>query len=77
MGYVDERTREELIVENAALRLMLAELETRLSEQSAEIEMLRDKLSGGGNGSSAASFIKPNREQRRAAERAERKRRKN
>ena len=73
---MDERTREELIAENAELRTALADLENRLSELSAEIEMLRDKLSGGGNGSSAAPFIKPNRQQRREAERAERKKRK-
>jgi len=66
---VDSRTREELIAENAFLKEKLAVLE-------AEVEMLRDKLSGGGNGSSAAPFIKPNRQQRREAERAERKKRK-
>jgi len=66
---VGNPTREELIAENTVLRAKLAELE-------AEIEMLRDKLSGGGNGSSAAPFIKPSRQQRRAAERAERKKRK-
>ena len=70
------KTREELIAENTALRSRLAELENRLSELSAEVEMLRDKLSGGGNGSSAAPFIKPNRAQRREAERQERKKRK-
>jgi len=80
---VDKQTREELIsqnralcAENAALKATLADLENRLSELSAEVEMLRDKLSGGGNGSSAAPFIKPNRQQRREAERAERKKRK-
>lgn len=66
---MDNRTREELIAENALLKEKLAALE-------AEVEMLRDKLSGGGNGSSAAPFIKPSRQQRRADERAERKRRK-
>jgi transposase len=74
--YVDKQTREELIAENAALRTRLTELENRLSELSAEVEMLRDRLSGGGNGSSAAPFIKPSRQQRREAERAERKKRK-
>ena len=65
---MDTRTREELIAENALLKEKLAALE-------AEIEMLRDKLSGGGKGSSAAPFIKPNRQQRREAERQERKKR--
>jgi transposase len=66
---VDSRTREELIAENALLKERLAALES-------ELEMLRGKLSGGGNGSSAAPFIKPNRQQRREAERQERKKRK-
>ncbi len=73
---MDELTREELIAENVALKTKLADLENRFSELSAEVEMLRDKLSGGGNGSSAAPFIKPSRQQRRATERAERKKRK-
>lgn len=73
---MDNITREELIAENAGLRARLADLENRLCELSAEVEMLRDKLSGGGNGSSAAPFIKPSRQQRRAEERAERKKRK-
>jgi transposase len=66
---VETPTREELIAENALLREKLALLE-------AEVEMLRSMLSGGGKGSSAAPFVKPNREQRREAERAERKKRK-
>ena len=73
---MDELTREELIAENVALKTKLADLENRFSELSAEVEMLRDKLSGGGNGSGAAPFIKPSRQQRRAEERAERKKRK-
>jgi hypothetical protein len=66
---VDTRTREEVIAENTALRERLALLE-------AEVEMLRSMLSGGGKGSSAAPFVKPSRQQRRDAERAERKKRK-
>jgi transposase len=66
---VDRRTRDELISENALLKERLAALE-------AEIEMLREKLSSGGGGGNAAPFIKPNRVERRAAERAERKKRK-
>lgn len=73
---MDERTREELIRQNEALRAENAELKKRLSDLTGEIEMLRDKLSGGGNGSSAAPFIKPSRQQRRAEERSERKKRK-
>lgn len=65
---MDRRTRGELIAENTLLKERLGALE-------AEVEMLRDKLSGGGKGSSAAPFIKPNRQQRREAERAERKKR--
>ena len=70
MSGLDELTREELV--DIILR-QHQELELLRSE----VEMLRDKLSGGGNGSSAAPFIKPNRAQRRDAERAERKKRKN
>ncbi len=73
---MDNRTLENLIVQNEALRAENEELKQQLSELSAEVEMLRDKLSGGDGGSSAAPFIKPNRQQRREAERAERKKRK-
>jgi transposase len=66
---VDERTREELIAENALLREKVATLQ-------AEVEILRSMLSGGGSAGSAAPFIKPNRAQRREAERRERKKRK-
>ncbi len=72
---MDTRTREELIADNAHLRTENMELKQKLSELAAEVEMLRDKLSGGGKGSSAAPFIKPNRQQRREAQRAERKKR--
>jgi len=64
---VDERTRKELLSENAELRRQVSDLQ-------AEVEMLRSMLSGGGSG--AAPFIKPNRAQRREAERQERKKRK-
>ena len=66
---MDSRTHEELIAEIALLREKLACLE-------AEVEMLRGMLSGGGNGSSAAPFVKPNRKERREGERAQRKKRK-
>jgi hypothetical protein len=73
---VDTRTREELIAENAELLAEGLELKQKLGELTAEVEMLRNMLSGGGKGSSAAPFVKPNRQQRREAERAERKKRK-
>ena len=66
---MDTRTREELIAENALLKEKLATLE-------AEVEMLRSRLSGGGRGSSAVPFVKPNRAERREAEREARKKRK-
>ena len=72
---MERRTREELIAENAQLRTENLELKCKLGELSAEVEMLRRLLSGGGKGSSAAPFIKPNRQQRRKAERQERQRR--
>ena len=65
---MDTRTREELIAENTLLK-------ERLSALEAEVEMLRNMLSGNGKCSSAAPFIKPNRAQRREGERAERKKR--
>ncbi len=73
---MDNITREELIELIEMLRAENAELKQQLADLSAEVEMLRDKLSGGGNGSSAAPFIKPSRQQRREAERTERKKRK-
>ncbi len=76
MSRPDELTREELVAQNAELRAENVELKQKLAEVFAEVEMLRDKLSGGGKGSSAAPFIKPNRAQRRAAEREARKKRK-
>jgi transposase len=72
---VDTRTREELIADSAQLRAENAELKAKLAALEAEVEMLRNTLSGGGKGSSAAPFVKPNRQQRREAERAERKKR--
>lgn len=68
MSEYDGLIREELIAENKLLKERLALLE-------AEVEMLRNMLSGGGKGSSAAPFVKPNRAQRREAERQARKRR--
>ena len=68
MSEYDRLTREELIAQNI-------ELKRQLKELRAEVEMLRNMLSGGGKGSSAAPFIKPNRQQRREAERQARKKR--
>jgi transposase len=65
---MDKPTYEELAAENALLKERLALLE-------AEVEMLRNMLTGGGSGSSAAPFIKPNRKERREAERQNRKKR--
>ena len=70
---MDKVTVKDLISQIEALCAENAELKRLLADQAAEIEMLRDKLSGGGNGSSAAPFIKPNRAQRREAERQQRK----
>jgi transposase len=66
---MDKPTYEELAAENAVLKERLALLES-------EVEMLRSMLSGGGKGSSATPFVKPNRQQRREQERSERKKRK-
>lgn len=69
MSGFDDLTREQLF------EIVLGQ-QQEIEALKAEVAMLRDKLSGGGNGSSAAPFIKPNRQQRREAERAERKKRK-
>lgn len=69
MSGLDKLSREELIQRLEAQHQEIDALR-------AELEMLRNMLSGGGKGSSAAPFIKPNRQQRRSAEREERKKRK-
>jgi len=82
MSGLDDLTREEL----KALVLSLHEtvtkqqetikvLEARVAELEAEVAELRAKL-GGGSGSGTPDWVKPNRKQRRAAEREERKKRK-
>ena len=73
---MDKRTREELLSENARLVSESAELKAKLSALEAEVEMLRSMISGGGKGSSATPFVKPNRRERREAERTQRKKRK-
>jgi transposase len=72
---VDTRAIEELVAENAALRVENAELKVKQTALEAEVEMLRSMLTGGGNGSSAAPFVKGNRKERREAERQARKKR--
>ncbi len=67
---MDELTREELI----SIILELRERVAALEKENAE---LRCKLGmGGGSKPSTPEWVKPNRAQRRAAERAERKKRK-
>lgn len=66
---MDSLSRNELIE-------IIVRQQREIDALKAEIEMLRGMLSGGGNGSSAAPFIKPNRAQRREAQRGERKKRK-
>ena len=50
-------------------------LKEQLASLQAEVEMLRSMLSGGGSGSSAVPFVKPNRKERREAEKSSRKKR--
>ena len=68
MSGLEKLSRKELIE-------IILRQHQQIEDFKAEIDMLRDKLSGGGKGSSAAPFIKPNRQQRREAERQERKKR--
>jgi transposase len=67
---VDKLTREELISIILELRERVAVLENENAELRARLGM------GGGAGSSTPECVKPNRQQRREAERAERKKRK-
>lgn len=69
MSVFDGLTREELIGVVVSQRQEIAGLK-------AEVEMLRSMLSGGGKGSSAAPFVRPNRKERREAEARQRKKRK-
>ncbi|MEN6358414.1 MAG: IS66 family transposase [Armatimonadota bacterium] len=50
-------------------------LKEQVTALEAEVEMLRNMLTGDGSGSSAAPFVKPNRQQRREAQKQERKKR--
>lgn len=67
MRDLDDLTREELIA-------IILQLKERVDWLEAEVEALRGGKSG--NGSDVSDWVKPNRKQRRAAEREERKKRK-
>ena len=67
---MDELTRDELISIILELRERVAALEKENAELRAKLGM------GGGSKSSTPEFVKPNRAERRATERAERKKRK-
>jgi hypothetical protein len=67
---VDELSREELISIILELRERVAFLERENAELRARLGL------SGGSGSSTPEWVKPNRAERRAAERAERKKRK-
>lgn len=67
---MDELTREELIS-------IILELQDRVATLEKETSELRERLGMGGSSSIAKpEWVKPNREERRAAEREDRKRRK-
>lgn len=68
MSGFDDLSREELIS-------IILRQHKEIEDLKAEVEMLRNMLSGKGNGSSAVPFVKPNRQQRRETERQERKKR--
>ncbi len=67
---MDELTRQELVSIILELRERVAALEKENAELRAKLGM------GGGSSPSTPEWVKPNRAERRAAERAERKRRK-
>jgi len=72
---MDDLSREELLAENVRLMAENAELRVSVEELRAEVEMLRSQLSGKTGGSGACPFVKPNRKERRQAEKEARKKR--
>lgn len=66
---MDDLTREQLIA-------IILELQERVGVLEAENAELRTLLGGGGEAGSPPDWVKPNRAQRREAQRAERKKRK-
>lgn len=74
MGQFEELSREELIGIILQLKPQVDALAERVAELEAENADLRAQLGGGSGGESGKpDWVKPNRAQRRAAERAKRK----
>ena len=74
MSGLDELSREELIALVQELHSAKLELTEQVAELAKEVAALRSQLPGGGAG--VPEWVKPNRSERRTADRAERKRRK-
>jgi len=74
MSESDGLSRQELIAVIVELRRVNALLAERVEVLEAEVEMLRSQLPGGG-AKAVPEWVKPNRKQRREAERTERKKR--
>ncbi len=74
MSGLDELSREELIALVQELHSAKLELTEQVAELAKEVAALRSQLPGGGAG--VPEWVKPNRSERRTADRAGRKRRK-
>jgi transposase len=72
---IRDLTREELIGVVIDLQTAALALSERIACLEKENETLRSQIPGGGKGSGLPPFIKPNRKERREAERKERKKR--
>lgn len=73
MSGIEKLTREELMILVLRQHETIVRLTGQVSALEAEVEVLRSQV-GGGKG--VPEWVKPNRTERRAAERAERKKRK-
>jgi len=75
MSEFDGLSREELVRIILELRQMVAVLSEKVAYLEKENELLRSQIPGGGKGSGLPPFVKPNRKERREAEKASRKKR--
>lgn len=72
---MEELTREQLVEIILNLQAQVKTLTERVAFLEAENAELRARLDGGGDGTAKPGWVKPNRRERREAERAERKKR--
>lgn len=75
METFDNLSREELIAVARLQAERIAELEQKVSELLQEVEVLRERLGGGGRGNGLPPFVKPSRPKREGGEKKARKKR--